>query len=153
MTLDKSQSSEELTLFAADTHASRSAQPGSEEAQKMTATSGQRCLQLSNGKGPLGLLEKTLLDTFQWASTRCFLTWKAKATPQGRLLYQLAPRTPSTDETESGLWPTPTRRDYKGGRKPETLAKSGRGATNSLSDALTVNQEYGQLNPEWVEFL
>lgn len=51
------------------------------------------------------------------------------------------------------LWPTPTRRDYKGGRKPETLAASGRGATNSLNDALTVNHQHGQLNPDWVEWL
>lgn len=51
------------------------------------------------------------------------------------------------------LWPTPTRRDYKGGRKPETLAKSGRGATNSLSDALTCEGQYGALNPQWVEWL
>ena len=51
------------------------------------------------------------------------------------------------------LWPTPTRRDYKGGRKPETLEASGRGATNSLNDALTVNGQHGQLNPQWVEWL
>lgn len=51
------------------------------------------------------------------------------------------------------FWPTPTARDYKGGRKPETLEASGRGASNSLSDALTVNGQHGQLNPNWVEWL
>lgn len=50
-------------------------------------------------------------------------------------------------------WPTPTSRDYKGGRKPETLMKSGRGQSNSLSDALTISGQYGQLNPTWVEWL
>jgi len=51
------------------------------------------------------------------------------------------------------MWPTPTTRDYKGGRKPETLKAAGRGATNSLNDALTCHGEYGHLNPEWVEWL
>jgi len=51
------------------------------------------------------------------------------------------------------LWPTPTTRDYKGGRKPETLAASGRGETNSLNDALTCQGQYGSLNPTWVEWL
>tara|TARA_R110000851_G_scaffold131550_2_gene265711 strand:- start:119 stop:445 length:327 start_codon:yes stop_codon:yes gene_type:complete len=51
------------------------------------------------------------------------------------------------------FWPTPTTRDYKGGRKPETLAASGRGATNSLNDALTCQGQYGSLNPTWVEWL
>ena len=51
------------------------------------------------------------------------------------------------------MWPTPTARDHKGGRKPETLEASGRGASNSLNDALTVSGQHGQLNPTWVEWL
>jgi hypothetical protein len=51
------------------------------------------------------------------------------------------------------LWPTPTTRDYKGGRKPDTLQASGRGATNSLNDALTCRGQHGSLNPTWVEWL
>ena len=51
------------------------------------------------------------------------------------------------------LWPTPTKRDSKGSRKPEALAASGRGATNSLGDALTIAGQHGQLNPTWVEWL
>ena len=51
------------------------------------------------------------------------------------------------------MWPTPTTRDYKGGRKPETLAESGRGKTNSLNDAVTVRDQHGSLNPAWVEWL
>ena len=51
------------------------------------------------------------------------------------------------------LWPTPTTRDHKGGRKPETLAASGRGETNSLNDAVTVRDQHGSLNPTWVEWL
>ena len=51
------------------------------------------------------------------------------------------------------FWPTPTAKDWKGGRKPETLHASGRGASNSLNDALTVSGQHGQLNPTWVEWL
>jgi hypothetical protein len=51
-------------------------------------------------------------------------------------------------------WPTPFARDYKGGRKPETLEKSGRLATNSLPDAIIAKEGHGgQLNPTWVEWL
>ena len=53
--------------------------------------------------------------TSQWASTKCFLTWKVKATPQGRLLFQLAPSMRHTEETGSSLlpkmFPTPTVQD------------------------------------------
>ncbi len=51
------------------------------------------------------------------------------------------------------MWPTPTARDHKGGRKPETLEASGRGATNSLNDAVTCQGQHGSLNPTWVEWL
>jgi hypothetical protein len=195
----------------------------------MTATSGQNLIGSWLNSGPLGSLERMLLGTSAWASTVCFLTWKDKVTPAGRLLFQLAPLTPRTDETGFGLWatpaasvsggrnpenhewrgtsfyrkdgskvqtslhdqvrmwptprscsamaaenignraadkfpnlesevarslwPTPTTRDHKGGRRPETLEASGRGATNSLNDALTCQGQHGALNPTWVEWL
>jgi len=160
----------------------------------MTAISGQNLVGSWLNSGPLGSLEKMLLATSAWDSTTCFLTWKDKATPQGRLLFQLAPLTRRTEGTGSGLWPTPdirgftnegsmmmlkekaenreewagmayrggrkekfwptpTTRDHKGGRKPETLQASGMGATNSLNDALTCQGQHGSLNPTWVEWL
>ncbi len=58
----------------------------------------------------------------------------------------------SGDQKFHPLFPTPTQRDYKGARKPETLKAKGRNATNSLPDH--VRQETsGQLNPTWVEWL
>ena len=48
--------------------------------------------------------------------------------------------------------PTPTRRDWKGARKPETLKAKGRDERNSLPDAIEY-QNGGQLNPDWVEWL
>jgi DNA (cytosine-5)-methyltransferase 1 len=94
-------------LFAADTHASLSASQENGVAQKMTVTSGLKCLGLSKNSGPLGSLEKMLLGTSIWGSTKCSLTWKTKTTPQGRLLFQLAPSMLTIDETEFGLWRTP----------------------------------------------
>jgi hypothetical protein len=50
------------------------------------------------------------------------------------------------------MWPTPTQRDYKGARKPETLATVGRTETNSLPDAV-MEKNGGSLNAEWVCWL
>lgn len=51
-------------------------------------------------------------------------------------------------------WPTPSTREWKGGRKPETLKAKGRGVTNTLNDAINFNEgTVGQLNPDWVEHL
>ena len=72
----------------------------------MTAISGQRCLTLSRHSGPLGSLVKMLLVTYPWASTKCFLTWRDRATPHKRLLFRLVPSMPRTGGIGSGLWPT-----------------------------------------------
>lgn len=72
----------------------------------MTARSGLKCSQLLNELDPLGSLARTFLESSTWNSTVCFLTWKAKATPRGRLLFRLAPSMLDTDETGCGLWPT-----------------------------------------------
>lgn len=52
------------------------------------------------------------------------------------------------------LFPTATTRDYKGGRKPETLEAAGRNETNSLNDTVNALEgKTGSLNPAWVEWL
>lgn len=119
------QDCEQLTLFPADFLASHSAQPGNAEAVKMTATSGQRCSELLRNCGPVGLLVKTLLESSTWHSTRCFLTWKYKATKQGRLFFQLAPLMPRTVGTELQSWPTPTARDCRTANSMEHLTRPG----------------------------
>jgi hypothetical protein len=104
---------EQLTLFPAGTldHASLLVTPGSDEARKMTATSGRKLHAFCPKSAPVGLLARMLLDTSVWGSTTCYLTWKAKVTKQSRLYFQLVPSTPHTDETECSLWPTPTASD------------------------------------------
>ena len=95
-------------LFAEDSLASHSVTRGGSRLKTTPVTSGQRCLGLSGNAGPLGLLEKTLLESSAWAWTKYSLTWKAKATPQGRLIFQLARLEPRTSGSGSGLLHTPT---------------------------------------------
>ena len=99
----KRQDCEQLTLFRADSPVSRFPLPGSDEARRMTVTSGLKCLELSRISGPLGLLARTLLGSSIWRSTRCALTWKARITPSKRLLFRLVPSTPRTGATDARL--------------------------------------------------
>lgn len=116
---------EQLTLFQEGSPASRSVCPGDAEARTMTVTSGLKCLELSKNSGPLGLLVKMLLASSVWHSTRCFLTWKIKATKQGHLLYQLAVSMPRIEGTASPLWHTPN--VPNGGRvNPLEMSQTGR---------------------------
>ena len=175
---------EQLTLFAEDSHVSPSQSQDYDKGRTMTVTSGLRCLELYENVSPAGSLARTFLGSSEWHSTMCALIWSAKATKSGRLYYQLVPSMLTTEETESGLWrtpmnsdwknmdtvnqlhlskqvkdpalwPTPTTRDYKGGRKAETLEAKGRLPTNSLPDLVNSQAgETGPLNPTpFVEWL
>lgn len=110
----KEQDCEQLTLFQEDSLASRLALPGSDEAVKMTVTSGLKCCELLKNSGPLGLLVRMLLESSTWHSTLCYLTWKTSATPSKRLLFRLAARTPRTKEKGALLWHTPGAQDAEG---------------------------------------
>tara|TARA_B100000575_G_scaffold282189_1_gene273582 strand:+ start:88 stop:591 length:504 start_codon:yes stop_codon:yes gene_type:complete len=98
----------------------------------MTAISGRKYLQLCKQSGQLGAFSRMFMDTLAWASTKCYLTWKPKATPQGRLLFQLAVSMPRTEETGSGLWATPRTTDGTGG--PRKLDEKGRRISQTNPD-------------------
>lgn len=105
------QKSEQLTFSPEVFLANRLAVPGSEEARKMTVTSGQRCYelfgrQLHDGSS-VKMLAASLLGTAAWCSRVCFLTWKVQATKRGRLLFRLVPSTPRIGATGYGLLLTP----------------------------------------------
>jgi hypothetical protein len=118
----------QFTLFAADTPASHSAAQESEWAMKMKGTSGQRCLELYRASGRDGLLPKMLLDILALVSTRLPHRWKLKASPSGRLLFQLRPLTHRTGAIGFGLWATPQARDHMPAHKPEyVMAKKAQG--------------------------
>ena len=73
----------------------------------MTVTSGRKCFVSFGRLSQLGSLAKMLLESSTWNSEIVFLTWKVRDTTSSVLLFQLAPSTPDTDETECGLWRTP----------------------------------------------
>lgn len=125
---------EQLTLFQGDSPASRSVQPGSEEARKMTVTSGLRCCELYKRSDRVGSLVRMLLESSVWRSTRCYLTWKPSATPARRLLFRLVPSTPHTDGTESPLWPTVCATEARQGLQIRREGK--KGTQISLSTAV-----------------
>ena len=94
-----------------DTHVNHSVSLDLEKEKKTTDTSGRSCLKLLHAKDPLGSFAKTFMVTLPWVSTKCCLTWKVKATPQGRLLFQLVPKMHTIGEIDSGssakMWATP----------------------------------------------
>ena len=108
----------QLTLFQGDFPVSLFPQPGSKEARRMTAISGQRWLGLSRNCGPLGSLEKMLLESCEWHSPTFYLNWKPVDIGQGHFLYQLALSEPDIEDTESqsldaepDIWKTPIASD------------------------------------------
>ena len=133
------------TLSAEDSPVSHSVTPGSDVARTTTAISGRKCAALLASSDPLGSLVRTLLESSAWNSTRCYLTWKHSATPQGRLLFRLLPSMPRTAGIGSGsllatatatanqlcpsmqkhpgcraLWPTPDASVMQDGEQPAT---------------------------------
>ena len=119
---------------------------GSEEARRMTVRSGEKCSVLLTRQGRVGWLLKMLLESSVWDSPILFLTWKVRATKSGHALYQLAPCTRGTEETEFGLLPTPTAHDAIDGNYPSEKKR------NHGAGTLT-SQAGGKLNPEWIEWL
>lgn len=97
----------QLMLFAGDSPANRSVEPGSSEARMMTATSGRKCSVLCKSSRPVGSLVRMCLTSSIYTSTIFYLTWKVRATKHGRLVFRLVPSAPRTSDRESLLWPTP----------------------------------------------
>ncbi len=102
------------SLFSpADSPASHSVLPGSNEARTTTVISGRKCAESYARQGQLGSLVRMLLESSTWHSTRCVLIWKRKVTKSNRSLFQLAPSMRHTEETGYGLLPTSTACDHK----------------------------------------
>jgi hypothetical protein len=108
-----------LTLSPGASPASLFPQPESEKGQMMTATCGRRCLEsyqsLSRHGAFVKMFVEYLLLKGDWYSNKCALTWKVSATKFSRLLFQLAPSTPRTDEIGFGLLLTPVATNIESG--------------------------------------
>lgn len=103
----------QLTLFAEECHVNHLVLPGSDEARRMTATSGRKLSALLKNSGPIGLFLRMLLESEQLFSTRCYLTWRGWSTPAGRLIYLLEQSEPDIEGLELLLLPTPGANDWK----------------------------------------
>ena len=166
--LDTSPSSRE------DLPASRGVKPGSEEARRMTATSGRQCATLLRSSGPLGSLVKMCLGSSIWASSLSVPIWKSSVTPRNRLLFQLALPEPGTGETGYGFLPTLMAQDAEQAKKfargnpmlteeirgfvPTLLAADAKGGRykkpNGGPSLRTFAADLGDgpLNPRWCEW-
>ena len=111
-----------LTSLPVPTHANHLVLQANKIAKKIQDTSGQTLLELSKSAGPLGLLEKMLVDTLNSVLIPYSRTWRVKVTTQGHLLFQLHPLVHGTKGKESGLsdikqYPTPTVGCEEGGEQ------------------------------------
>lgn len=91
-------------------HASQLLLLESEGESQTSVGSGRRLLILSESLNRPLRYSRMLLASSVWRMAKHLtgysLTWKMKATPQNRLLFQLVPSERGTDETEFGLLPT-----------------------------------------------
>jgi hypothetical protein len=85
---------------------------GNDLEKKMTATSGQKCLdafgRFSRNGSWARMFSALLIGQEGWSSTKCRLTWKLKGTRFSRMYFQLQASTLPTEEIGSGLLLTPT---------------------------------------------
>ncbi len=138
-----------LTSLQGESHANLSAWQDSKKARKTLDTCGRACLKSLSTKDPLMLLSKMLVASSMWHSTRCALNWKVKATPQGRLYFQLQASTLPTKEIESGvsernLWATPqltdgTRINQKPRAKEDLTEAAKQGGCSNLREQVHEN--------------
>lgn len=107
----------ELIFSPEDSHANHSALRVKEKAKKILATSGRKCLELLKRLDRPGLLARTLLESLDWHSSKYFLIWKVRGITPKHLSFQLALSGRCTNETDFGLWLTPTASDGKMSKK------------------------------------
>ena len=147
---------EQLTLFAADTHANPSAKPGRSSANKTHGTSGRRCTESFEKHAPAGSWPKMFADTLASVSTRWPHNWRMTASPSGRLLYQLALSMPRTAAKDSGLWPTPKASDAIMGMTANCSDRAPEKSTH-LQAQVAISIDWkpgdGKMNPLWLEWL
>ena len=156
---------QQLNLWSEATHASHLATLESAEDMPMSDISGLKCSDLCESSRLLGLLEKTLKATLPSDSMKSLMTWRERATPQGRLYFQLVPSVRRIRESGSLLWPTPVAQPANGTpemfleRKRKAVAKGSKMGICLTDLQLVVvakergMQGRGKLNPRWLGWL
>ena len=101
--------------FQVASRASRSPPQGGSAASTMNATCGPKCCGSSGNCSPVGCLEKMLLASSVWGSTKRSLTWSRQVTMFGFSYYLLLPLARGTNgngySSSAPLFPTPLASD------------------------------------------
>ena len=159
--------------FQVVSRASRSPPQGGSAASTMNATCGPKCCGLSGNCSPVGCLEKMLLASSVWGSTKRSLTWSRQVTMFGFSYYLLLPLARGTNgngySSSAPLLPTPLASDTgdvgKGLGHPNLCEwqlpqdEQGRQGVDGaafpcgLPHAPPPRSEKPYLNPDWVEWL
>ena len=126
----------------------------------MNATYGWNFLTLLKHPDRLSLWESKLRGRLAMGgSMACKMTWREKVTPQGRLIYRLAPSMPRTSGSVSfGFLPTPCASEERDIARPDVLAKCDRGGRVarricSLSLQARTQKEPVSLNPSFAGWM
>ena len=168
----KGQEEKASTSSQAASRASRSLPQGGSAASTINATCGPKCCALSGNCSPVGCLEKMLLASSVWGSTKRSLTWSWQVTMFGFSYYLLLPLARGTNgngySSSAPLLPTPLASDtgdvgkgldiqISANGSYRKMNKDGKAWTARLSHVVyrmtptTLEKPY--LNPDWVEWL
>ena len=149
----------------------RSPPQGGSAASTMNATCGPKCCGSSGNCSPVGCLEKMLLASSVWGSTKRSLTWSWQVTMFGFSYYLLLPLARGTNgngySSSAPLLPTPLASDtgdvgkgldiqISANGSYRKMNKDGKAWTARLSHVVyrmtptTLEKPY--LNPDWVEW-
>lgn len=147
---------EKLTYSAEDFPANRLVMEDTEGGWMTPDTFGLKCLGLYERFAQRGSWERTFMDLLigmkGWSSTRLKMTWEMKVTKSSRLYCQLQVLTHRTSEKEYSLLPTPTARDYKGGKSIEAMKRRRERGIRALTlpDVFALHGRTSQLSPRFV---
>lgn len=170
---------EQLTLFPADSPASRFPWQESKKEKGMIVTYGLRCSELSESCARIALSVRTFLESSGLPPGKWSRIWSRQGITSSCSVLKLRLSELGTGERECSLWPTPTARDHKGANSMEHLkqakepgnqhhigqlanavklyttpcAADATGTTGGKNHRSLRTDVAGQLNPTWVEWL
>jgi hypothetical protein len=144
----------------APARASRSVQQETGRGPQTSVTYGLNSSNLSAQSDLMLLWENKLRERLDMGgSMACKLTWRRKVTPQGRLIYRLAPLTHRiSDSAYIGFLPTPCASEERDTSRPKVLAKCDRGGRVarricSLSLPARMQPDPVSLNPSFAGWM
>ena len=134
--------------FQVASRASRSPPQGGSAASTMNATCGPKCCGSSGNCSPVGCLEKMLLASSVWGSTKRSLTWSRQVTMFGFSYYLLLPLARGTNgngySSSAPLLPTPLASDTGDVGKGLDIQISANGSYRCLASNLKSGKSENQ---------